>query len=53
MDSLLLTGTGLAALGYVFFVVWRSVRGESASNCGGSGSCSAGGCCNHKPVVRK
>jgi hypothetical protein len=48
MDTVVLTGIGLAALGYVIYVVWRGVRGKSECNCGSSGSCPTGGCCNSK-----
>lgn len=50
MEAMILAGIGLAALGYVFYVIWRSIRGKSECNCGCSGSCPAEGCCNPKPV---
>lgn len=53
MEKLVLTGIGIAALGYVFYVIWRSISGKNECNCSSSGSCSAEGCCNSKPVLRK
>lgn len=49
MDTLVLSLIGLAALGYVFYVIWRSVSGKSECNCGSSGSCPTSGCCHSKP----
>lgn len=52
MESLILTGIGLVAVGYVVYVILRSVRGKSECNCG-TGYCSAKGCCNPKPAPHK
>ncbi len=53
MESFILTGIGLAALGYIFYVIWRSVRGKNRCSCGSSGSCPTEGCCSPKPASHK
>lgn len=52
MDTVILTGAGAAALGYVVYVVWRGVSGKSACACD-SGACrESGGSCQCDPKGR-
>jgi len=53
METLVLTGIGIAALGYLARMVYRGVRGETTCNCGGNSSCGSksknGDCCSRLP----
>lgn len=47
VDTIVLTGIGAAALGYVVYVAWRGVSGKAACACGSAcreatGSCQCG-----------
>ena len=45
MENLVLSGIGLAAIGYLIHVAWKGAKGEEICHCSGSGACS---CCNAK-----
>jgi hypothetical protein len=51
METVSLFGIGLAALGYVLYLVWRSINGKAACNCGGS--CQEGENCHCKSKIPK
>lgn len=52
METVILTGIGAAALGYVARTVWRILNGSTACNCsGGEGSCKSG--CGSCPSAGK
>jgi hypothetical protein len=55
METLLLTGIGVAALGYVTHTVWRGLSGKEACNCADSGSCptASAGCRCPAPKLPK
>lgn len=47
MDTMVLIGLGVAALGYVLYIVWRGISGKTVCDCGGAcrdknGSCQCG-----------
>ncbi|MDT8899780.1 hypothetical protein [Anaeroselena agilis] len=51
METMVLTGVGAAALGYVVYVAWRGASGKSACACG-SDCRKAGGSCQCGPESR-
>lgn len=46
MEKLVLIGIGIAALGYVGYVIWKSVKGKPTCSCG---DCPTAGSCCSKP----
>lgn len=46
MEKLIVGAIGVAALGYICYVVWRNIAGKNACNCSNSDSCSKGSCCS-------
>ncbi|MDR3592245.1 MAG: hypothetical protein P4N41_21510 [Negativicutes bacterium] len=39
METAILTGIGVAALGYVARTIWRGINGKEVCNCSSAGSC--------------
>ena len=44
MESLLVTGIGLAAVGYFAYLARQKLTGKAKCDCGCANSCPAGGC---------
>lgn len=45
MENLVVSGIGLAAVGYAGYMVWLNINGKHTCNCGGS--CQGGAnCCS-------
>ncbi|MBP2634904.1 MAG: hypothetical protein H6Q72_811 [Firmicutes bacterium] len=54
MESLLVNGIGVAAIGYAGYLVWRNVNGKNGCSCGSGGSCPSGeNCCSSKKSSQK
>lgn len=49
METVVLTGIGIVAFGYVVYVAWRAINSKAACGCGSGGSCrEANGSCRDK-----
>lgn len=46
METVVLSGIGAVAFGYIAYLIWRGIKGKDICNCGGGGSCqgSSGNC---------
>ncbi|MBP2651404.1 MAG: hypothetical protein H6Q74_2229 [Firmicutes bacterium] len=48
METIILIGMGVAAVGYIGYLVWRGINGKNICDCGNSGACKGAAACHRK-----